>query len=176
MELISTNIEDIKLISPDIIKDQRGSFFESYQYEKYIPFIGDIKFIQDNESISKYGVLRGLHYQKYPFQQSKLIRVIKGKIQDIAVDIRPESLTYKKYVSVELSEDNKYELFIPFGFAHGFLVLSNKAIVSYKVDNYYNKELDSGYKYDDPSFNINWNLNDKDIILSDKDKNLPYIK
>ena len=176
MELISTNIEDIKLISPDIIKDQRGSFFESYQYEKYIPFIGDIKFIQDNESISKYGVLRGLHYQKYPFQQSKLIRVIKGKIQDVAVDIRPESSTYKEYVSVELSENNKYELFIPQGFAHGFLVLSREAIVSYKVDNYYNKELDSGYKHDDPSFGIKWNLNDKDIILSDKDKDLPYIK
>ena len=176
MKLISTNIEEIKLISPDIIKDQRGSFFESYQYEKYIPFIGDIKFIQDNESISKYGVLRGLHYQESPLEQSKLIRVIKGKIQDIAVDIRPESLTYKKYVSVELSEDNKYELFIPHGFAHGFLVLSNETIVSYKVDNYYNKELDSGYRYDDPSFGIKWNLNNKNIILSDKDKNLPYIK
>ena len=176
MELISTNIEDVKLISPDIIKDQRGSFFESYQYEKYIPFIGDIKFMQDNESVSKYGVLRGLHYQKTPFEQSKLIRVIKGRIQDVAVDIRPESLTYKKYVSVELSEDNKYELFIPQGFAHGFLVLSREAIVSYKVDNYYNKELDSGYKYNDPLFGIKWNLNDKDIILSNKDKNLPYIK
>ena len=176
MELISTNIEDVKLISPDVITDQRGSFFESYQYEKYIPFIGDVKFIQDNESVSKYGVLRGLHYQKTPFEQSKLIRVIKGRIQDVAVDIRPESLTYKRYVSVELSEDNKYELFIPQGFAHGFLVLSREAIVSYKVDNYYNKELDSGYKYDDPSFRIKWNLNDKDIILSDKDKNLPYIK
>jgi len=176
MKLISTNIEEIKLISPDIMEDQRGSFFESYQFEKYIPFIGDIKFIQDNESVSKYGVLRGLHYQKSPCQQSKLIRVIKGKIQDVAVDIRPESLTYKKYVSLELSEENKYELFIPHGFAHGFLVLSSEAVVSYKVDNYYNKKLDSGYKYDDPSFRINWDLNDKDIILSDKDKRLPYIK
>ena len=176
MKLISTNIEEIKLISPDIIRDRRGSFFESYQYEKYIPYIGDIKFVQDNESVSKYGVLRGLHYQKAPCQQSKLIRVVKGKIQDIAVDIRPESSTYKKYVSVELDEKNRYELFIPHGFAHGFLVLSNEAVVSYKVDNYYKKDLDSGYKYDDPSFNINWNLNDKDIILSDKDKNLPYIK
>ena len=97
-------------------------------------------------------------------------------MQDVIVDIRPESLTYKRYVSIELSEDNKYELFIPQGFAHGFLVLSREAIVSYKVDNYYNKELDSGYKYDDPSFRIKWNLNDKDIILSDKDKDLPYIK
>jgi len=176
MKLISTNIEEIKLISPDIIKDRRGSFFESYQYEKYIPYIGDIKFVQDNESVSKHGVLRGLHYQKAPCQQSKLIRVVKGKIQDIAVDIRPESSTYKKYVSVELDEKNRYELFIPHGFAHGFLVLSNEAVVSYKVDNYYKKDLDSGYKYDDPSFRINWNLNDKDIILSDKDKSLPYIK
>jgi len=176
MKLISTHIKDIKLISPDIIKDQRGSFFESYQYEKYIPYIGDIKFLQDNESVSKHGVLRGLHYQKAPFQQSKLIRVVKGKIQDVAVDIRPESSTYKKYVSVELDEKNRYELFIPHGFAHGFLVLSNEAVVSYKVDNYYKKDLDSGYKYDDPSFRINWNLNDKDIILSDKDKSLPYIK
>tara|TARA_B100001123_G_C14536771_1_gene720591 strand:+ start:22 stop:552 length:531 start_codon:yes stop_codon:yes gene_type:complete len=176
MKLISTHIKDIKLISPNIIKDQRGSFFESYQYEKYIPYIGDIKFLQDNESVSKHGVLRGLHYQKAPFQQSKLIRVVKGKIQDVAVDIRPESSTYKKYVSVELDEKNRYELFIPHGFAHGFLVLSNEAVVSYKVDNYYKKDLDSGYKYDDPSFRINWNLNDKDIILSDKDKSLPYIK
>ena len=108
MELISTNIEDVKLISPDVITDQRGSFFESYQYGKYIPFIGDIKFIQDNESVSKYGVLRGLHYQKIPFEQSKLIRVIKGRIQDVAVDIRPESLTYKRYVSIKISESYNY--------------------------------------------------------------------
>ena len=176
MKSINTNIEDVKLICPDIKMDHRGSFFESYQYEKYIPYIGDIKFVQDNESISQYGVLRGLHYQKTPHQQSKLIRVIKGKIQDIAVDIRPESLTYKKYVSVELSEENKYELFIPQGFAHGFLVLSSEAIVSYKVDSYYNPHLDSGYKYDDPCFKINWSLDNNNIILSEKDKKLPYIK
>ena len=176
MKLINTDIKDIKLICPDIKTDHRGSFFESYQYENYIPYIGDIKFVQDNQSTSKYGVLRGLHYQKFPFQQSKLIRVIKGKIQDVAVDIRPKSTTYKKYVSVELSDKNRYELFIPDGFAHGFLVLSSEAVVSYKVDNYYNMKSDSGYKYNDPSFRITWNLKNKDIILSDKDKKLQYIK
>ncbi len=176
MKLINTNIKEVKLICPDVVRDYRGSFFESYQYEKYLSYVGDIKFIQDNQSTSKYGVLRGLHYQQAPYQQAKLIRVVKGKIQDIAVDIRPESSTYKQYVSIELNDENRYELFIPHGFAHGFLVLSDEAIVSYKVDNYYNKELDCGYKYDDPSFNINWNLNDKDIILSEKDKILPYIK
>ena len=171
-----TKIEDVKIIIPSIFKDNRGYFFESYNENLFNENFKNIKFIQDNESVSKYGVLRGLHYQKYPCEQSKLIQVVKGRIQDVAVDIRPESSTYKKYVSIELSENNKYKLFIPQGFAHGFLVLSREAIVSYKVDNYYNKELDSGYKYDDPSFGIKWNLNDKDIILSDKDKKLPYIK
>ena len=176
MKLINTDIKDVKLICPDIKTDHRGSFLESYQHEKYMPYIGDITFIQDNESISKYGVLRGLHYQKAPYQQSKLIRVIKGKIQDIAVDIRPVSSTYKKYVSFELSEENRYELFIPQGFAHGFLVLSSEAVVSYKVDSYYNVQSDAGFKYNDPSFKIDWDLNDNDIILSEKDKGLPYIK
>ena len=176
MKLIRTKIEDIKLICPDVMVDHRGSFFESYQYDKYVPYIGNIRFVQDNQSISKYGVLRGLHFQLMPYQQSKLIRVVKGRIQDVAVDIRPESPTYKKHVSIELNDENKYELFIPHGFAHGFLVLSNEAVVSYKVDSYYNKEFDSGYKYNDPSFKINWHLDNKDIILSDKDNKLPYIE
>ena len=155
--------------------DRRGFFRETFNNEIQDLIGSDIKFIQDNESVSKYGVLRGLHYQKSPFEQSKLIRVIKGKIQDVAVDIRPESKTYKKYVSIELSDINKYQLFIPDGFAHGYLVLSDEAIVSYKVNAFYNKEFDSGYKYNDPSINIKWNLDEANIILSDKDKNLPFI-
>ena len=119
--------------------------------------------------------MRGLHFQEHPHGQTKLVRAVKGTIQDVAVDIRPESKTYKKYVSVELSDINKYQLFIPNGFAHGFLVLSDEAIVSYKVNAFYNKEFDSGYKYNDPSINIKWNLDEANIILSDKDKNLPFI-
>ena len=175
MELISTNIEDVKLISPDIIKDQRGSFFESYQYEKYIPFIGNIKFIQDNESKSQYGVLRGIHFQKPPFEQSKLVRVIVGEIQDVAVDLRPNSKTYKKYFSIILNDRNKKQLYIPKGFGHAFLTLSSSAIISYKVDEYYNQDYDSGIKYDDASIGIDWRLDHSEIILSEKDKNLPIL-
>ena len=176
MKIIETNIKEVLLIKPDIHRDDRGSFFESYSFNKYNDYLNNIKFIQDNESTSKYGVLRGLHFQKFPHEQAKLIRVIKGKIQDIAVDIRPDSETFKKYISIELNDSNKYQLFIPHGFAHGFVVLSDEAIVSYKVDNIYNLESDSGYRYDDLSFGIKWDIDSKDIILSDKDKHLPYIK
>ena len=119
--------------------------------------------------------MRGIHFQKYPFEQSKLVRVIKGKIQDIAVDLRPDSKTYKKYISVILSEENKKQIFIPKGFGHAFLTLSSEAIVLYKVDKYYNKDYDSGFKYDDPNIGIKWELNHNEIILSDKDKNLSFI-
>ena len=176
MKLIKTKLEEVKIICPDVMKDDRGHFFESYNCNNYKEFIGNITFVQDNESESTYGVLRGLHYQKQPHGQSKLVRVVKGKIQDVVVDIRPESQTYKKYLSIELSDENKYQLFIPNGFAHGFLILSDEAIISYKVDNYYNMKADSGYRYDDPSFNIKWCINKNEIILSDKDKNLPFLK
>jgi len=176
MKIIKTDIPEVLLLKPHIYKDQRGSFFESFNKQKYIPYLNDIDFIQDNESVSSYGVLRGLHFQKFPYEQSKLVRVVKGKIQDVAIDIRQSSLTFKKYISVELSDKNNYQLFIPKGFAHGFLVLSKEAIVSYKVDSKYRLQADCGYKYDDPSFNIKWLIDKKEIILSDKDQNLPHIK
>ena len=173
MKLIETKFKEIKIFCPEIIRDDRGYFFESYNLKK---FTQDVCFVQDNESQSKYGVLRGLHYQKKPFGQSKLVRVIKGNIQDVVVDIRPESQTYKQYLSIELNDENKYQLLIPDGFAHGFLVLSDEAIVSYKVDNHYSKEFDAGYRYNDPSLDIKWLIDETNIILSDKDKNLPFLK
>jgi len=176
MKIIKTDIPEVLLLKPYIYKDQRGSFFESFNKQKYKQHLNNIDFIQDNESVSSYGVLRGLHFQKFPHEQAKLIRVVKGKIQDVAIDIRPDSPTFKKYISVELSNNNNYQLFIPKGFAHGFVVLSKEAIVSYKVDSKYNLNADSGYKYDDPSFNIKWLIDEGQITLSEKDQNLPYIK
>ena len=173
--LKKTKIEDVKIIIPSIFKDNRGYFFESYNENLFNENFKHIKFVQDNESESKFGTLRGLHFQKYPYEQSKLVRVIKGKIQDIAVDLRPKSITYKKHVSIILDDQNKKQLFIPKGFGHAFLVLSKKAIVAYKVDCFYNPEYDFGIRFDDPSLNIKWNLSLDKIILSDKDKNLPYL-
>ena len=170
-----TKIEDVKIIIPSIFKDNRGYFFESYNENLFNENFKNIKFIQDNESESKFGTLRGLHFQKYPYEQSKLVRVIKGKIQDIAVDLRPKSITYKKYVSIILDEQNKKQLFIPKGFAHAFLTLSDKAIVSYKVDAFYSQEYDSGIKFDDPTLNIKWELDKNDISISEKDNNLSYL-
>jgi len=169
-----TKIEDVKIITPSIFKDSRGYFFESYNENLFNNNFKKIKFVQDNESESKFGTLRGLHFQKYPHEQSKLVRVIKGKIQDVAVDLRPESATYKKYVSIILDDQSKEQLFIPKGFAHAFLTLSDKAIISYKVDNFYSKEHDSGIKFDDPILDIKWELSKKDISLSEKDNNLSY--
>ena len=170
-----TKIDDVKIIKPNILKDDRGYFFESYNESNFSKTFKKIIFTQDNESKSCFGTLRGLHFQKDPYEQSKLVRVIKGSIQDIAVDIRPDSSTYKKHVSVVLNDENKKQLFIPKGFAHGFLTLSDEAIVAYKVDNFYNSDYDSGVKYDDPSLSIKWKLNKEQIILSDKDKNLSYL-
>ena len=135
-----------------------------------------VKFIQDNESKSDFGVLRGIHFQKPPYEQSKLVRVIKGKIQDIAVDLRPLSKTYKKYFSIILDDQNKKQLFIPKGFGHAFLTLSDEAIVSYKVDAYYNPKFDSGIKFNDPKLNISWELNNDEIIQSTKDTKLAYLQ
>ena len=170
-----TKIDDVKLISPSIFEDRRGYFFETYNEISFNNNYKKIIFVQDNESKSKFGTLRGLHFQKPPYEQSKLIRVVKGKIQDIAVDLRPASSTYRQYVSVILDEQNKKQLFIPKGFAHAFLTLSNEAIVIYKVDNFYSKQHDSGVRYDDPLLNINWKLGKEKIIVSDKDKQLPYL-
>ena len=175
MDIINTGIKDVLLFKPSIYNDSRGYFFESYNQNLLSKHDFNINFIQDNESKSSYGVLRGLHFQKKPYEQAKLVRVLKGKILDVAVDIRPDSSTFKQYVSEELSENNYRQLFIPEGFAHGFVVLSDEAIILYKVNNQYNPKLDSGYKYDDPSFNVDWLINKKNIILSNKDKRLPYL-
>tara|TARA_B100000073_G_C23678257_1_gene551479 strand:- start:799 stop:1320 length:522 start_codon:yes stop_codon:yes gene_type:complete len=170
IDIIKTDIEDIKIIQPKIYKDERGYFFESFNNKKFIKEFKNINFVQDNESKSKFGVLRGLHFQRSPYQQSKLVRVVEGEIQDVAVDMRKNSITYMKYVSVILNNQNKKQLFIPKGFAHGFLVLSKEAIVNYKVDNYYNSKYDSGLRYDDKKIGIKWLLQDNEIILSKKDK------
>ena len=173
--IIDTDIKDVLLIEPLVYNDERGYFFESYNKSLLSKYNLNINFVQDNESKSSFGVLRGIHFQNSPFEQSKLIRVIKGKIQDIAIDLRPSSITYKKYVSVILDDKNKKQLFIPKGFGHAFLTLSDTAIISYKVDNFYNKSADAGIKYDDPSINISWELSKNQIILSDKDNKLPYL-
>ena len=175
IKVIKTEIDDILIFEPEKFIDKRGCLIESFNQEFYSKYLPEINFVQENESLSSYGVLRGLHFQLPPFEQAKLVRVVKGEVQDIAVDIRPESKTYKKYISIILNDSNKRQLYIPRGFAHAFLVLSKEAIVSYKMDNYFNLESSSGIKFDDLNLNINWKLNFEDIILSDKDKSLPYL-
>lgn len=169
MEYIKTNIDGVFIIEPKIFNDARGYFFEAYKQEEFEKHIGKIDFIQDNESKSSYGVLRGLHYQKGNFSQAKLVRVIKGKVLDVAVDIRKSSQTFGKYVAVELSEENKRQLFIPRGFAHGFLVLSQEAIFTYKVDNIYAPQNEASIRFDDQTLNIEWPIKKEDIRTSEKD-------
>ncbi len=173
MIIEKTNIDDVKLIKPKIYNDSRGYFFESFNQELSKSL--NCEFIQSNESFSTYGVIRGIHFQKSPFEQSKLVRVIKGEIQDIAIDLRPNSKSYKKYISVKLNDINKNQLFIPKGFGHAFLTLSKEAIVSYMVDSIYKKDYDSGIRYNDKSICINWDIDEKKIVLSDKDRNLPFL-
>ena len=170
--VLPTIFEDVKFFELESFNDNRGSFKEVYNEEISL-MIGGIKFIQDNESISDYGVLRGLHYQRNPHAQSKLIRVNFGKIQDVIVDLRKESSTYGSWESYDISSENNRVLFVPKGFAHGFLVLSNKAIVAYKVDNYYNKDFESGFNYNDSTLNIKWDLDQKEIIINNKDLSYP---
>jgi len=171
MKFIKADIPDIMIIEPIVFSDDRGYFEETYRKDKLEEALGySIDFVQDNESKSSYGVLRGLHFQLPPFAQSKLVRVIKGQILDIAVDIRKGSPTFGKYVAVELSEENKRMVFIPRGFAHGFVVLSQEAIFSYKVDNYYSKENDSGIAYNDPALGIDWQIHADSLKLSEKDQ------
>ncbi|MFA6886876.1 MAG: dTDP-4-dehydrorhamnose 3,5-epimerase [Bacteroidales bacterium] len=171
MDVKKTDIEGLVIIKPKVYKDNRGYFFESFSQKEFENKVCKTVFVQDNESSSKYGVLRGLHYQKPPFAQAKLIRVIRGKVLDIAVDLRHKSSTFGKYVSVELSDDNKLQTFIPRGFAHGFIVLSDYAVCQYKCDNFYAPEHAEGIKWDDKQLNIDWLLPKEDIILSEKDKN-----
>jgi dTDP-4-dehydrorhamnose 3,5-epimerase len=176
MKFIKTEIPEVVIIEPKVFKDERGYFMESFRQDLFEKNIGRINFIQDNESKSKKGVLRGLHYQLPPFFQSKLVRVIKGSVIDVVVDIRKGSPTFGKYVAVELSEDNKRQLFIPRGFAHGFLVTSEEAVFVYKVDNYYSPESDRNIRFDDPDINIDWNFPKDKILVSEKDKKAPFLK
>lgn len=175
MKFTRTEIPDIVIIEPDIFEDERGYFFESFRQDQFEREIGKINFIQENESFSQYGVLRGLHYQIPPYEQSKLVRVVLGRVQDIAVDLRKESPTFGLHFSIELSAENRTQLFIPKGFAHGYLTLSQSAIFHYKVDEYYNRLSESGIIYNDPKININWQLKYESILLSHKDMKLPFL-
>jgi dTDP-4-dehydrorhamnose 3,5-epimerase len=176
MKFKPQKIEDIFTINPLLLSDDRGYFTETYRNDLLEEYLGyQVHFVQENESMSSRGVLRGLHYQIEPFAQAKLIKVIQGKILDIAVDIRKESETYGKHVSIELTEENKQQVFIPPGFAHGFIVLSDFAVFNYKVDNYYSPDHDRGVAFDDKNLSINWQLSSNEIIVSDKDKNQPFL-
>ena len=176
MKFIKTAIPDVYIIEPLVFEDDRGYFLESFNLEKFEENVYPIKFLQDNESKSSRGVLRGLHFQKPPFSQAKIVRCIEGCVMDVAVDIRKGSPTYGKHVAVELSGENKRQLFVPRGFAHGFSVLSENAVFAYKVDNRYAPESDSGIRYDDKELNINWGLKKEDIQLSPKDYELESFK
>jgi dTDP-4-dehydrorhamnose 3,5-epimerase len=176
MKFIPTQIPDVIIIQPKVFGDDRGYFMESFRQDLFDKEIPGIDFIQDNESLSVFGVLRGLHYQLPPFAQSKLVRVVKGKVLDVAVDIRKNSPTFGKHASVELSEHNKRQLFVPRGFAHGFVVLSDSAVFQYKVDNLYSGEHDRGIAFDDPEIGIDWGLPIDKLVLSDKDTQNPLLK
>lgn len=176
MEIIRTDIPDLYIIKPKVFGDARGYFLETWRDEWLKKLDMDIKFIQANESRSKQGVVRGLHYQLAPYSQSKLVRVIKGKVLDVAVDIRKGSPTYGKYHAVELSEDNKMQFLIPQGFAHGFSVLSEYAVFTYKCDNYYHPEAERGIDLHDSSLKIDWKVDMEKAVISDKDKNNPLFK
>ena len=176
MDYIKTNIPDVWILEPRVFCDARGYFMESFQKENFEKHVGKIDFIQDNESKSSFGVLRGLHFQKGEFAQAKLVRVITGKVLDVAVDIRKESPTFGKHVAVELSGENKRQLFIPRGFAHGFLVLSDEVVFCYKVDNIYSPQNEGSILYNDAEININWPVDPSEIIVSEKDKSAPLFR
>lgn len=169
MEVIKTDIEGVVIIKPRIFTDSRGYFFESYSKKEFDEKVRPVNFVQDNESCSSYGVMRGLHFQRPPFTQSKLVRCVKGAVLDVAVDIRKASPTYGKHVAVELTEDNHRQFFIPRGFAHGFAVLSDIAVFQYKCDNYYAPQADGGIAITDSSFGIDWRIDPSKAILSEKD-------
>lgn len=176
MEVIKTDIEGVVIIEPRIFKDSRGYFFESYSKREFDEKVRPVDFVQDNESCSTRGVMRGLHFQRPPFTQSKLVRCVKGAVLDVVVDIRKDSPTYGRYVAVELTEDNHRQFFVPRGFAHGFAVLSDIAVFQYKCDNYYHPEADGGISIQDTSLGIDWRLDPAAAILSDKDLKHPLLK
>ena len=175
MKVIETDIEGVVIIEPKVFGDKRGYFFESFSQKKFEEKVCKTTFVQDNESKSTYGVLRGLHFQKMPYAQSKLVRVVKGRVLDIAVDIRKGSPTFGKHIAAELSEENRLQFFVPRGFAHGFVVLSDQAIFQYKCDNYYAPQSEGGIMWNDPALNIDWQIQLEDIILSGKDKKNPLL-
>jgi len=174
MPFIQTPLRDLLIFEPKVFEDSRGYFFESYNLQTYKAEGIDLNFVQDNQSSSQYGVIRGLHYQLNPSAQAKLIRVLVGKILDVAVDIRKNSPTFGKSFSIELSAENKKQLFVPHGFAHGFSVLSDNAEVLYKCDSFYNKESEGGILYNDPALNIDWKIPAGKEIISEKDSKLPH--
>ena len=176
MEIIKTDIEGLLIIEPKIFKDTRGYFFESFSQREFEEKIGPIHFVQDNESMSSYGVMRGLHFQRPPYTQSKLVRCVKGAVLDVAVDVRVGSPTYGKHVAVELTEENHRQFFIPKGFAHGFAVLSETAVFQYKCDEFYHPEADGGISILDETLGIDWRIPSIDAILSEKDKHHPLLK
>ena len=176
MEIIKTNIEGVVIIEPRIFKDDRGYFFESFSQREFEEKVCKTTFVQDNESKSSYGVLRGLHFQKPPFAQSKLVRVIKGVVLDVAVDIRKGSPTFWQYVSVELTGENHRQFFIPRGFAHGFSVLSEEVIFQYKCDNFYSPQSEGAIAWNDPDLNIDWRIPAEKVVLSEKDSKHPRLK
>lgn len=176
MEVIKTAIDGVVIIEPRVFNDARGYFFESYSQREFDEKVRPVKFVQDNESMSTRGVMRGLHFQRPPFTQSKLVRCVKGRVLDVAVDIRKGSPTYGQHVAVELTEDNHRQLFVPRGFAHGFAVLSDVAVFQYKCDNYYAPQADGGISIADGSLGIDWMLDPAEALLSEKDTRHPLLK
>lgn len=176
MEVVKTNIEGVVIIEPRIFRDERGYFFESFSQREFQEKVCNTVFVQDNESKSSYGVLRGLHFQKPPYAQSKLVRVIKGAVLDVAVDIRKGSPTFGQHVAVELTEDNHRQFFIPRGFAHGFSVLTDEVIFQYKCDNFYAPQSEGALAWDDPDLGIDWRLPAEKVILSEKDRHHSRLK
>ena len=175
MTIEKTTIEDLIVLSPLVYEDDRGYFFEAFNKEQFVKNNLNYEFIQDNQSFSKRGVIRGLHFQVGAYAQTKLVRVLQGEILDVAVDLRADSKTYGQYFSIILSAENKKQLLVPVGFAHGFSVLSESASVLYKVDQLYHKDSERGIRYDDPTLNIDWQVDSNEIIVSDKDLILPYL-
>lgn len=176
MNYIPTKIKGVWIIEPQVFNDARGYFFETFKKEEFENHIGAVQFVQDNESKSTYGVLRGLHYQKGKYSQAKLVRVIRGKVLDVAVDLRRSSSTFGQHVAVELSEENKRQLFIPRGFAHGFLVVSDEAVFTYKTDNAYAPHSEASILFNDPDLGIQWPIEEKQIVMSGKDRSAASFK
>lgn len=176
MKITKTEIEGVFILEPKVFPDERGNFSVTFTAKDFCERVDDIEFVQDNQSVSKHGVIRGLHYQLPPFAQAKLVRVVTGKVLDVAVDIRKGSPTFGKHVAVELSAENHRQLFIPEGFAHGFSVLSEQAVLQYKCNNYYAPDHEGSIAFDDPQLNIDWDIAAGDAIVSAKDRQAPKFK